>query len=134
MDYEPLREWANKASPFMMHNGILITDVADGCATASADLGQLSLNPYGAAHGGFLFTMADCATGVAVHTDGRHYVTLNSNLNFMRMAKDGTVTADARVVKRGQSVSVADVVITCCGQEVATGTFTYFCLDAQAGK
>ena len=65
MDYEPLREWANKASPFMMHNGILITDVADGCATASADLGQLSLNPYGAAHGGFLFTMADCATGVA---------------------------------------------------------------------
>jgi len=43
MDYEPLREWANKASPFMMHNGILITDVADGCATASADLGRLSL-------------------------------------------------------------------------------------------
>ena len=81
-----------------------------------------------------MFTMADCATGVAVHTDGRHYVTLNSSLNFMRMAKDGTVTADARVVKRGQSVSVADVVITCCGQEVATGTFTYFCLDAQAGQ
>ena len=134
MDYESLRQWANQASPFMMHNGILITDVADGCATASADMSRLAQNPYGAAHGGFLFTMADCATGVAVHTDSRHYVTLNSNLNFMRMAKEGTVTADARVVKRGQTVSVAEVVITCCGQELASGTFTYFCLDAQGKK
>lgn len=134
MDYESLRQWANQASPFMMHNGILITDVADGCATASADMSRLAQNPYGAAHGGFLFTMADCATGVAVHTDGRHYVTLNSNLNFMRMAKEGTVTADARVVKRGQTVSVAEVVITCCGQELASGTFTYFCLDVQSKK
>ena len=134
MDYESLRQWANQASPFMMHNGILITDVADGCATASADMSRLAQNPYGAAHGGFLFTMADCATGVAVHTDGRRYVTLNSNLNFMRMAKEGTVTADARVVKRGQTVSVAEVVITCCGQELVSGTFTYFCLDAQSKK
>lgn len=132
MNYESLRQWANLSSPFMTHTGILITDVGDGCATASADMTQQALNPYGAAHGGFLFTMADCATGVAVHSDGRHYVTLNSNLNFMRMVTEGILTADAHVVKRGQTVSVADVVITCNGQEVASGSFTYFCTDAKS--
>lgn len=131
MDYEILRKWANQGNPFMIHSGIQITDVGDGCATAAADLTPVSTNLYGAAHGGFLFTMADCVTGMAAHSDGRHYVTLNSNFNFMRMAKKGTVVADAKVVKRGQTVVVVDVVVTCCDQELATGTFTYFCLDAQ---
>lgn len=134
MDYETMRRWANSRSPFMLHSGILITDVGQDCATASADLSLANQNPYGAAHGGFLFTMADCATGMAVHSDGRHYVTLNSTLNFMRMAKEGTVTADARVIKRGHTVTVSEVIIRCNGQDLATGTFTYYCLDTQSEK
>ena len=30
MDYEPLREWANKARQFIIKNNILIKDVANG--------------------------------------------------------------------------------------------------------
>lgn len=99
-----------------------------------------SKNPYGMIHGGALYSMADNATGVAVHTDGRNYVTQNGTLHFLRNQSHGTVYATATVRHRGRATCLADVDITNeTGDLLATGEFTYFCVDgaalkAEAGK
>lgn len=131
IDYEAYKQRVNTNNYFMIHSGIRCTDIGPDFASFAGDLTPSCLNPYGAAHGGFLFTMADCCTGCAAHSDGRHYVTLTSSLNFMRMAQQGTVVANARVVKRGKTVVVTECTIECNGQELANGSFTFFCLDAK---
>ena len=81
-------------------------------------------------HGGALYTMADDAAGAAAHTDGRHYVTQNGNLHFLKNQGSGTIRAEGRIRRRGQATCLAVVDITNEGGELlATGDFSYFCVD-----
>ena len=90
-----------------------------------------SMNPYGVVHGGMLYTLADEATGGAVHTDGRAYVTQSGTLHFLRNASDGEIRAESRVVHRGKSTALANVEITDeAGNLLATGEYTYFCIGS----
>ena len=129
MDYQELKRMFNTKYGFMLHNGIRCTDIGPDTATFAADLMPAGLNPHGVAHGGLLYTLADNATGAAVHSDGRRYVTLNSSFNYLRMAREGTIVANARVVKRGKTVAVAECTVECGGHTLATGSFTFYCLD-----
>ena len=91
-----------------------------------------SKNPYGMVHGGAIYTMADNATGAAAHTDGRSYVTQTSSLHFLRNQPEGDILADARVRHRGRSTCLVTVDIL--GEDktlLATGEFTFFCVDAK---
>ena len=67
---------------------------------------------------------------MAVHTDGRFYVTQTSSLHFLRNQGAGAVRAEGRVRHRGKSTCLAEVDIT--GEDgalLATGEFTFFCVD-----
>lgn len=129
MDYQELKQMFNTTNGFMLYNGLRCTDIGPDTAAFAADLTPMGLNPHGVAHGGLLYTLADSATGAAVHSDGRRYVTLSSSFNFLRMAREGTIVANGRVVKRGKTVAVAECTVECDGQTLATGSFTFFCLD-----
>ena len=94
------------------------------------DIRPESLNPYGMVHGGALYTLADDAAGAAVHTDGRHYVTQNGSLHFLKNQPGGTIRAEGRVRRRGKATCLAVVDITNeAGELLATGDFSYFCID-----
>ena len=81
-------------------------------------------------HGGAIYTLADNATGTAAHTDGRYYVTQTSALHFLRNQSEGTVRATATVRHRGRSTVLTAVDITGDdGKLIATGEFTFFCVD-----
>ena len=74
--------------------------------------------------------MADNATGTAAHTDGRYYVTQTSSLHFLRNQASGVVRATAWVRHRGKSTVLTAVDITGEGGKLlATGEFTFFCVD-----
>ena len=89
-----------------------------------------SKNPYGVVHGSAIYTMADNATGYAAHTDGRCYVTPTSSMHFLRNQTHGVVRADARVRHRGKATCLVTVdIIGENGCLLATGEFTYFCVD-----
>ncbi len=45
---------------------------------------EKSLNPYGIAHGGFLFTLADSVAGLTTVARGAYSVTLQSNIHYMK--------------------------------------------------
>lgn len=89
-----------------------------------------SRNPYGVVHGSAIYTMADNATGYAAHTDGRFYVTQTSSMHFLRNQTRGVVRADAHVRHRGKATCLVDVdILGEGGKLLATGEFTYFCID-----
>lgn len=91
-----------------------------------------SHNSFGMVHGGVLYTIADNATGCAAHTDGRAYVTQGSSFHFLRNQPQGTIYAEARVRHRGGKTCLIDVDVTGDGGILlATGSFTYFCVDRE---
>jgi len=116
---------------FMRYNHIKLTEMAPDWAVCELTLVEESLNPLGVAHGGVLYSMADCATGIAARSDGRRYVTLSSSFNFLRSGQAGdTVRAEAKVRRRGRSTCYVDLDITDSqGKLLCSGNFTFFCID-----
>ena len=82
---------------FMRYNHMELEDVRQDWAVFRLDIRPESRNPFGMVHGGALYTLADNAAGVAVHTDGRAYVTQAGSLHFLRNQPEGTVRAEGRV-------------------------------------
>ena len=115
---------------FMRHNYITLEAVEPDHAVFRLEIRPESKNPYGMVHGGAIYTLADNATGAAVHTDGRFYVTQTGTLHFLRNQAEGTVRAEARVLHRGGSTALASVnILGTGGRLLATGEFTFFCVD-----
>ena len=116
---------------FMRYNHIKAVELQKDRAVTELEVTAESKNPYGILHGGVLFTMADCAGGLASRSDGRRYVTLSSSLNFIKSVSGGTVRATGTVRHRGRTTCLCDTELTDQnGTMLATGSFTYFCLDA----
>lgn len=123
-------EELNEGNRFAAYNHIEPEFVEPDHAIFRLEIRPESKNPYGVVHGSAIYTMADNATGYAAHTDGRNYVTQTSSMHFLRNQTHGVVRADARVRHRGRATCLVDVDIL--GEEgklLATGEFTYFCID-----
>ena len=65
---------------------------------------------HGVVHGGVLAALADTAGGLASYTaaKGPRVATIEMKINFLEAVADGTVEADARVVRMGRHISVVD--------------------------
>ena len=118
------------ANAFTDHNFIRMESAEADCAVYRLDIRPESRNPFGMVHGGALYTLADDAAGGAAHSDGRHYVTQHGDLHFLDNRAHGTIRAAGRVRHRGRSTVLVDVEITDeSGALLATGAFSYFCVD-----
>ncbi len=118
------------ANAFTDHNFIRLESAEADCAVYRLDIRPESRNPFGMVHGGALYTLADDAAGGAAHSDGRHYVTQHGDLHFLDNRAHGTIRAAGRVRHRGRSTVLVDVEITDeSGALLATGAFSYFCVD-----
>ena len=118
------------ANAFTDHNFIRLESAEADCAVYRLDIRPESRNPFGMVHGGALYTLADAAAGGAAHSDGRHYVTQHGDLHFLDNRAHGTIRAAGRVRHRGRSTVLVDVEITDeSGALLATGAFSYFCVD-----
>ena len=114
----------------LMHMHVVTLD-KDGGATVELDLTPELLNPLGMAHGGLIFTLCDVATGVAARTGGRITVTLDSNIHFLRRAKDTEkLVARGRVVKEGRTTGLVTAeVFNDEGKLIATSDMTVYYVD-----
>ena len=120
----------SRHNPFMEHSFNELAELTPDRAITSLTIRPEVRNPYGMAHGGALYTLADNAAGFAAHTDGRAYVTQSSNLYFLRNQAEGVIRAEAKVRRRGRTTCLVEVDIT--GEDgalLASGTFVYFCVD-----
>ncbi len=113
-----------------MHPGISADDVG----SATMNIQDHHLQESGVVQGGLVATLADYALYRAVKTrldPGQRSVTVELKLNFIAPAKDGKLTATARVVSAGRRIIVADVDVTDAQQKlIARGLSTYLVLQA----
>ena len=120
----------NRRNPFVRYNHIEVEAVERDRAVLSLTIRPESLNLYGQLHGGAIYTMADNAAGCATRTDGRLYVTQSSDMHYLHNQSEGTVRAEARVRHRGRTTVLVEVSVTGDeGKLLASGTFTFFCVD-----
>lgn len=129
LDQFKKKEQANR---FVTYNHIEMVLIEEDHAIFRLNIRPESKNSYGMVHGGAIYAMADNACGFAAHTDGRNYVTQTSALHFLRNQSDGEIQADARVRHRGRSTCL--VAVDLLGEDeklLATGEFTFFCVDPE---
>lgn len=89
---------------------------------------EKSLNPYGMAHGGFLFTLADSVAGLTAVARGSYSVTLQSNIHYMKAAKLGdTLSVIGSCTHDGSRTKVVEVKIENQDKQLlASASFTMF--------
>ena len=93
-------------SGFIKNNNITVVEIKEGKhATLKAIITEESINPYGFAHGGFIFGLGDTAMGVAASSTKRQAVTLSSTINYLKPSKGSYLIAIAKVIKEGRKTS-----------------------------
>lgn len=122
----------NTPHQFSYENGIRLTDVEPGRARGELTVGPDSVNPHGKVHGGALAALADTVAGCCACAGGRHCVTANSSMEFLRPAGGTKIFCEATPKKLGRTLSVIRVELTDdAGKTVATGTFTFYMFEPQ---
>lgn len=130
MDYQEIVRYRNNRSAYAQKMGIVVQEIRKGYARAVKTIQEDDTNPVGRAHGAVLFALADITCGSAAVSYGEKSVTLNASYNFLRGCAPGDViTAEAREVKHGGTVSVFDVTLADQnGTLVGSATMNFFCL------
>lgn len=106
---------------------VKIREVSLGYVKASMKIEDDSKNPYGIVHGGMIFALADNCAGYTAATLGARTVTLNSTINFIGNAKNGTLYAEPVVIHNGGSTKIIEVNITDDDDRlIAKASFTMF--------
>ena len=90
-----------------------IETMRDGHVVVTTKVVESSLNYYGNAHGGYLFTLCDQISGLVVISQGVDGVTLQSSINYLKAGRLGDVlTIHGECVHSGRTTRVVDVDIT----------------------
>lgn len=90
-----------------------------------ADLFPDTVNCYGAAHGGMIYTACDaCAGGSVAMLLEKRPVTVASQISFLRAAKNGPIRVEAKLIRNGKQLMFYDLDITDAdGNPVAAAQF-----------
>lgn len=89
--------------------GIKIDEVGAHCAKCSLKITEAHRNSFGGVMGGAIFTLADYAFAVASNFNQQRTVSVASQINFLGMAKGGTLTAEARLIKDGHTTCLYEI-------------------------
>ncbi len=111
-----------------------IEKMRDGHVVVTTKVVNSSLNYYGNAHGGYLFTLCDQISGLVVISLGLDGVTLQSSINYLKAGKlDDVLTIKGECVHQGRTTCVMDVDITNQeGRNVCKATFTMFVIGQRS--
>ncbi len=102
--------------------GVDVVEVEDGVVTARMPLRDGHLAPNGYLHAGAVVTLADSACGygcILSLPDGAvGFTTIELKTNFVRTAREGTLTCEARRRHGGRTTQLWDATVTGPGGEV----------------
>src|SRR5260370_23932265 len=130
MSCEELERFLAAEFPQAPESGLSIEAVWERGCRVRQTFRRSSLRPGGPISGAAIMALADFAMYVAVLAAIGPVplaVTINLNINFLRKAAAGDLTAQARLLKVGKRLAVGEVDVRCDGQDepVAHVTSTY---------
>ena len=95
--------------------GIVFDDVEDGVVRSHLELRQALFAPNGYVHAGAVITLADTACGYGCMLNlpegGTGFTTIELKTNFLRSAKEGTITCEARLLHGGRTTQIWDATV-----------------------
>lgn len=112
---------------FANHNEIRLVSIGIGESIAEMPVSEKHLNGVNIIQGGALFTLADFAFAAASNSHGRIAVASNASITFYKGVSSGTLTAFAKEMNRGKSLSHYSVdILDESGTKIAYFTGTAF--------
>jgi uncharacterized protein (TIGR00369 family) len=117
-----------RASGTAKQLGFEIAEIEPGRVVLRMPVKRHHKQVHGVVHGGVLAALADTAGGLASYStaSGGRVATIELKINYLEPVADGTVEADARVVRTGKHVSVVDCDVREGGQLVAKALMSFF--------
>ena len=119
---------------FRAHNfqsliGIEIDSIENGRAQIAINVEEKHLQQQGVVHGGVIATLVDTAVAIAIigaSEPGARFTTVELKVNYLSPIRGGRVVADARLLRNGRQIVVAECdVVTSEGRLAAKGLLTY---------
>jgi uncharacterized protein (TIGR00369 family) len=107
-----LMEKIKSSQPYWTLLGIEMLDVKKGWAKLQLPFAKELTHPYGIAHGGVIFSLADSAVAMALLglvEKGKRFTTVEMNINYVSPFREGNITAEARIVNKGSRIALGDV-------------------------
>lgn len=93
---------AFRADPFGRLLGVQVEEVRPGYARVRLPLRAEHHNFHGVAHGGVVFSLADCAFAAASNSHNQRAVAISASIHFLRAPGPGTLEAECVEEHRGR--------------------------------
>jgi phenylacetic acid degradation protein PaaD len=107
--------------------GFELAERSPGYARLEGTVREEHCNAYGNAHGGFVFSLADTAMGVASNSHGPRAVALAASIHLTRPARVGEhLVADATELSRNEETASYEVAVRAGHRLVAAFTGTVY--------
>jgi uncharacterized protein (TIGR00369 family) len=115
--------------------GIEIDEIQEGRARLSVEVRKDLLQLQGVMHGGAIASLIDTAVAFAIvgaSTPDQRFTTVEMKVNYLSAIREGRVIADARLIRNGRRIVVAECdVFDEKGRLAAKGLLTYMRLDGE---
>lgn len=108
--------------------GLRFVEWEAGRCVAEIDAGPHLHHPGGIVHGGVAFGLADSAMAHALLPaleEGQNCSTVEMKISYLSAVTEGTMRAEAWVLKRGRRIAFMESKVTCGEKLVATATATF---------
>lgn len=117
--------------PFLKRIGIEEAIIEDGTAKFRVPYDE-NITNHTVVHGGVMATLVDASVAGAIHSDAEALLdemeplTIDMDVNYHAPVTEGTIVAQANLVKRGRTIAVGEAEVHNEDELVASGTATYF--------
>jgi acyl-CoA thioesterase len=108
---ENIRQHGRDANPFFCSMGIEIVSYEQGKAVLKMQVRPDMHNGVGWLQGGMLVALADEAIALALYTILKEHegiATISESTSFVKGVREGVITAEAKVIKKGRRVAFAE--------------------------
>lgn len=108
---ENIRQHGRDANPFFITMGIEIVSYEQGKAVLKMQVRPDMHNGVGWLQGGMLVALADEAIALALYTllkEHEGIATISESTSFVKGLREGVITAEAKVIKKGRRVAFAE--------------------------
>ncbi len=115
-------------NPFIKFVGIQAPQLGKGYARFLLPFKPELANTIGLMQGGVIAALADEAVAFALYSlvaEGETINTVEMKINFLGAVKEGEVTAEAHISKRGRTISLGEFEVRQADRLVAKGLCTY---------
>lgn len=143
-DYEPfdsetralIEETMKNRSPFWSLLGIELVDIKKGWSRLSLAFDPKLTHPFGIAHGGSIFSLADSAVAMALVgmvTPEETFVTIDMSINYLASFSEGILFAEGHILHKGRNTALGEIKVTDDKDNlVARASATYMILAASS--